>query len=402
MLKPISPLPFPFWLVNQAESVIRFALPRLGDLEEETVHRAAMTKTGLHDFGNPDYLEGLRRLLISAKTDANLHFVGRIGMHRAIVGSLANRLRLVNKRKQEPGIFEKPLQPPLIVMGMPRSGTTFLHRLLTLDPACRGVPLWEMSRPIGDRPGDEDQRRREIKKEINLRHRINRDLDRKHYIRFDTPEECFWALGLTFVSRMYWIMAPVFSYTDWYFEQPRDRKYQEYRWILQVLQAAAPEHRLALKAPAHTGALAELIRHVPEALIVQTHRDMVSVVNSLNSTFYTTHSMMAKAIDVPRMVDSNIRFLENELQRNVAARRQYADRVCDVQYQQLVADPIGTVRGIYAHYDLPWPETYTSILKEYIENNPKGKHGSHRYRSEDFGYTDGAILERFAEYDLEK
>jgi hypothetical protein len=285
-------------------------------------------------------------------------------------------------------------------MGLPRSGTTFLHRLLTLDPASRGIPLWQMARPIGDQPGDEAVRRREIMKEINLRLKISPDLDRKHYIRMDTPEECFWALGLTFVSRMYWIMAPVYSYMDWYFLQPRDRKYQEYRWLLHILQATAPTRRLALKAPAHTGALAEIIAHVPEALIVQTHRDILSVTNSLNSTFYTTHSIMAKEIDVHRMAEWNIRFLENELQRNITARQQHANQVYDVSYRQLITNPIATVQGIYSHYNLPWTEAYMTKLQKYIDDNPQGKHGVHQYHSADFGYTDSELIERFADYQI--
>ena len=107
---------------------------------------------------------------------------------------------------------------------------------------------------------------------LESRQRLAPDVDRKHYARADTPEECIWLFAVTLLSPIFWVLAPVYGYLQWYKNQDRIKSYGEYRWLLQALQDTYPTRRLALKAPAHTGALDALLKTVPEALLVQTHR----------------------------------------------------------------------------------------------------------------------------------
>ncbi len=405
MMAEVQPkLPLPFRLANGVgDRLRRWNLP-LAELTEEVVNRSAVRSTGLSDFGDPHYQEGLRRLLESLDRDAHLHFLGRLIVKGAVELNLAKRLWLAKAIKAHPEVFRQPLRPPIIVIGLPRTGTTFLHRMLAADPAHRAIPMWELMRPVPNRriasgwKASHWYRRYAAKSQMGLWPWLAGQADRKHYIRADTPEECMWLLDGAFVSLGFWVVAPVYGYLRWYNEHDRLKPYAEYRQMLQVLQAADPGLRLTLKAPAHTGSLNALLAAVPEALIVQTHRDPVTACKSFNSLLYTTHSAVSDRIDMKAMASANLRFLANEVRRNLAVRDTRPDAVLDVHYSRLTADPVGTVRGIYEHFGLSWSDAYEANLARYVSRNPKGAHGGHTYDSAAFGLTDGQIAGQFRDY----
>ncbi|HSK84914.1 MAG TPA: sulfotransferase [Rubrobacter sp.] len=367
-------------------------------LDEEALVQAAVKATGLTEFGAGYHREGLLRLLESVENDAALHLSGQLAYRETIVGSLINRLLLAEACKQRPETFRKPLKSPIIVLGLPRSGTTFLHRLLALDPAHRAVPWWELARPLPGSDEQQDRRRQVFQKKLRRLQKLTPDLDRKHYTRVDTPEECIWLLASTFFSPLFWALAPVYGYLDWYKNQDRLQAYYEYRLLLQVLQAADPTRRLVLKSSTHTGAIETLLQTIPGSLLIQTHRNPVETSASLASLFYSLHSRMTDSLDVRRMTEAILSFHEHQIARNLEARDAHPGALFDVYYDRLVADPIGTVRDIYDHYGLAWSEEFAERLNYYLQHNPRGKHGTHLYAPEDFGQTGDAIAERFAPY----
>jgi hypothetical protein len=393
-------LPLRLRVLNTIGKHLGAARLPLAALEEEALVEAAVKATGLTEFGNGYHREGLLRLLESIKNDAALHLSGQLAYREAIVGSLINRLLLTEAYKQDPETFRKPLKSPIIVLGLPRSGTTFLHRLLALDPAHRAVPWWELARPLPDPDSDEqsDRRRQVFQKKLYRHQKVAPDFDRKHYTRVDTPEECTWLLASTFISPLFWGFGPVYSYLEWFKNQDRLQAYYEYRLLLQVLQAVDPTRRLALKAPTHTGAVEALLQTVPGALLIQTHRNPAETSASLTSLFYSLHSLTTERLDVRRMTEAILSLQEHQIERNLAARYTHPGALFDVYYDRLVVDPIGTVRDIYEHYDLAWSEEFAERLNYYVQQNPRGKHGAHRYAPEDFGQTGEAISERFAAY----
>ena len=141
MLDSRSPLPLRFRLWNTAAKYSQARRLPIARLDEETLNKAAIKETGLTDFGDPSYREGLLALIESAEKDANLHFIGRMLVHGMVVNYLANRLLLAEALKRKPEVFKRALIPPIIILGLPRTGTTLLHRMLATDPAHRGVPL---------------------------------------------------------------------------------------------------------------------------------------------------------------------------------------------------------------------------------------------------------------------
>jgi hypothetical protein len=315
-----------------------------------------------------------------------------------ITNFLIQRLKLVEARKKEPGIFNQPLIPPLIVTGMARTGTTFLQNLLAVDSAHRAIPQWMLMRPFPEKntqPDEPDPRITKMEQAIKMRQPLLPGLDTKHYTRADTPEECIVALGLTFNSLFFPTILPVASYMEWYLEEAdNSKKYQEYRWLLQVYQSEESEKRLAMKAPAHMGSLRSLMKHIPEALIVQLHRDPVTCVSSVCSLIYTFHRGVSNNIDIPRMADLILRLYEIWLKRNLDFRELYPNVIYDVTYDSFVSDPFGTIQQIYSHFNLPWTDIVAHNLREHINSHPKNKHGKHRYSASDFGLSEAEIAER--------
>jgi hypothetical protein len=372
----------------------RIGLPLIS-LNEASLYRSAVRQTGMSDFGHDYFRQGLKRLLASAETDAGLHAVGRLAFRRWVIVHLANRLRLMEIRRRRPQLFSRPLKSPIIITGLPRSGTTLLHRLLAADPNHRGVPLWELIRPVPPAPGRPNRRRHIAKVEFFLRKQFSCAVDHKHFIRTHQPEECMWMLGLTFANMSFWMLAPVYGYLDWYRRQNFfEPKYREYRWLLQVLQAAAPTRRLILKAPEHMANIDVLLRTVPEALIIQTHRQAVDVVNSLNSLCASAHSSVAEHIDRHRMALANLELIAQAISDNRAARRKIPGRVYDIDYTDLTASPMDRIQMIYEHFALPWSARVAGCMARYLLQNPQNKFGRHCYRAEDYGLTDERIVGR--------
>lgn len=371
-------------------------------LDEDTLSAAAVEMSGLEDFGDPHYRLGLLRLLESAEQDANLHPIGRYTTKDIVSNYLIQRLKMVETRKREAQIFQKPLLPPLIIIGAARSGTSFLHQMLALDPAHHALPQWLLVRPFPERDWDgegPDPRIAIMERGLRMRQPLLPGFDSIHHTRANTPEECILALGLTFNSLIFYTLLPVYEYMEWYLQQEgAPQKYREYRWLLQVFQSYKPEERLTLKAPAHTGNLEPLTQAIPEALLVQTHRDLVACISSVCSLLYTFHLAVSNQLNLQRMSSLTLHAYEVSARRNLEFRAAHPGVIYDVFYDDLVSDPLETVRSIYSHFDLPWSEAYAHDLEEFIHNNKKDKHGVHRYAAADFGLREAEIAERMRFY----
>jgi len=322
--------------------------------------------------------------------------IGRKGIRGMVVTLLQNRLLYVEARRRSPERFETPLNRPLIILGLPRSGTTFLHRLLAMDPRFRSLPMWRLFRPIRSEPPEAVQRT--LEKALATRRRLTPDLDSKHVSRADSPEECIWLLNFTFVSHGLWVVAPVYRYLDWLAGQDRLRAYLEYASLLRYFQSEDPSSRLLLKAPNHSGSVPAILNAIPDACLIQLHRDPSEVVSSLNSLFYSVYSAVVDSLDVGRMARANLDLLAMEMERNLDARRRWPERFIDVHHSELVAEPLATVREIYRQLGLELADTLEARLITCLESNPRYRHGVHRHGLDDFGLSADEVKCRFRTY----
>lgn len=347
-------------------------------LDEATVMAEAMASTGLRDFGDLYFIEGLNALLASISDDIEPHLVGQIALRQAIVDGLVNRLLLAHEQQTRPWIFETALRPPIIVTGLHRSGTTHLHRLLAQDPDSHAPPYWQLIAPIV-RPGADDRRREQARRSLAVRTRLMPDLSRMHTIDADSPEECFYLTASSFESVFFWSMAPVAGYLRWYLGRDRTQKYREYRLWLQILQQQTPGRRLVLKAPEHLGALDALLSAVPEAQIVQIHRDPVTSYASYLSMARITQGLTVPYLAEARTARASLDLFASDMDRNRQARRHHPTRIHDVDYGDLTDDPIATIKTLYGAIGIPAPPRFTTALTAYSRSHPMGRHGRHRY-----------------------
>ncbi len=347
-------------------------------LDEAAVMAEAMDSTGLRDFGHPYFRQGLDVLLASIRNDIEPHLVGQIALRQAIIDALVNRLLLAHEQQERPWIFQTALRPPIIVTGLHRSGTTHLHRLLAQDPDSHAPPYWQLIAPIV-RPGAQDQRREQARRSLAVRTRLMPDLSRMHSIDADSPEECFYLTASSFESVFFWSMAPVAGYLRWYLGRDRTQKYREYRLWLQILQQQSPGQRLVLKAPEHLGALDALLSAVPEAQIVQIHRDPVTSYASYLSMARTTQGLTVPDLAEARTARASLDLFASEIDRNREARRRHPTRIHDVDYGDLTDDPIATISTLYGTIGIPVSPQFLTALTAYSRSHPMGRHGRHRY-----------------------
>jgi hypothetical protein len=397
-----APLPLRYRLFNVlGRALVAVNRPETR-LDPVYLCRQAMAQTRLTDFGDPYFREGLVTLLAAAERDARLTPIGRIALNQTVSNMLTQRLKFVAAFKEQPQLLIQPLLPPLLITGPARSGTTYLHNMLAIDAVHRALPYWLLVRPFPVGNGEDqgpDPRRQLAQESLDFWQGLFADLDTKHYMRVDLPEECIMVLALTFNSLLFGTLFPVIGYMEWYLQHMDSLpKYQEYRWLLQYFQSLEPEQRLTLKAPAHMSNLEAITHYLPEVMIVQTHRDPVVCVSSTCSLISSYHRAVAQEVNMSQFSDIVLRVFATWFRRNLAFRQAHPGVIYDVDYNELVADPLETVRGIYDHFGLPWTEAYVRALRTYIAQNPKDKHGRHRYAPEDYGLTAAKITGRLGFY----
>jgi len=396
MLEPIR-LPLTPRGINAIGGWLRNRGMPLVPLTPEALKHRARTITRLSDFGESDFEEPLRVLCRSAERDANLSMIGRLALRDHVSNALVSRLRRIDLHKTRPEIFTAPLIRPFIVLGLPRSGTTMLHRLLSLGTRARALYMWELREPING-PGPDCRRQRAIQQLKRIK-KVAPSLDAKHYIDVDEPEECVFLLDSSLRSLSFWMFSPVYSYLEWYMKQDMHAAYCVYREHLQIFQAETPDERLTLKAPAHAPHIGALQAAVPEAMVIHTIRDPEPVVASVNSLFYTFHSIVTHKLDVQRMARTNVAFMRDTMERSIAMWKEApADRFTQVRYTELLQDPIGTIEGIYHHFGLQFDAPFEQRLSHWLTNRPQHQFGRHEYSLEECGIERRWVHEQFRSY----
>lgn len=376
----------------------------LGTFRTENLLDAARRKAALDDFGNPPPGEPLRRLTESMEAEARLNPMGRLATRHDLIRLLVNRLRMEEDRKRNPGIVEEEIRRPIVITGLPRTGTTLLHSLLALDPACR-VPLtWETVYPS---PPPEaatyrtDRRIGLVNGQIRWFHRLVKGFNRIHPVDARLPEECLVITSHSFLSYQFETTHRLPSYLEWLEGQDLRPAYEVHRRFLQHLQWRCPGERWVLKAPAHMFDFEALFAVYPDACVVMTHRDPIAMTASNASLTATLRSAFSDEIDPFEVGPECSRRWAEAIRRALRSRDRGcapAERFLDLYYDDLVANPIGAVRKVYAHFDLPFPEGLEEKIGKFHQQNPKDRFGTHRYSLEQFGMTREEEMRRYAAY----
>ena len=364
----------------------------------------ARQATGLDDFGDPWIFQNLDHLIPALNTEAQLTEAGvgaAIGM---IVTALVNRLRHVDLLKRHPEILDEKVEVAAVVVGLPRTGSTMLHRMLAAGPGMTGVKWFECQNyaPFpGEGHGETHERREAARQLLDYMMAHAPDLMSIHPMSLDQPDEELIILGLLFSSTMIEGMYHVPGYSRWLTEHSRTRCYPDLKEILQSLQWQDPGRKgtkWVLKTPGHLLALDAMAETFPDAKIVMTHRDPVSTVPSYASMEYTLYAMSSS---VDR--ESVGRFWEGRLAELLtmfmAARRNVgADRFIDVLYTELTRDPIAVGKRVLVETGMAVTPEVVSGMEEWVEANRREDRAPHRYTLEDFGLDRARIERDFADY----
>jgi len=385
----------------------RFALDdgrALVRLDRDALLKKSRRLTGLEDFGDPAFLEPLEILLRSFERDANLNLLGRITVHCEIVRVLTNRLCLERDRRLNPGIAAESIVKPMFITGLPRSGTTFLHALLSQDPACRAPQVWEVMHPS---PPPEtasyksDPRIGKTRRELSWIDVLMPDFEKCHTIDAVLPQECIAITDHSFLSYVFESMYYVTSYRNWHDKQDKRPAYQCHRRFLQHLQWRCPGDHWVLKAPSHMMALDALLDVYPDAQVVMTHRDPLKVLPSCASFARVLRSPFTGPIDLGVLGAEVSRRWADSSRFAISVREERPEKAgqfFDVNYGDITRDPMGVVRGIYRHFDRELTTQAVAAMEYFIAHDPKEKAGVHRYSLEQFGLDPATERRNFQAY----
>jgi hypothetical protein len=372
------------------------------ELLPDAVVAEACEKTGLDNFGPPDFRDGLAVLCESIDDEARLNELGEVAVRETVVNSLANRLRVFDWIRRHPEVALERIEAPIVVIGMFRAGTTFLSQLLDQDPHNRALLRWEAGdsapppSPANFRFGprvDAARLSNDMLEELNPR------MKAIHHEDAAGATECIAVMSQDFKSLSWEAVTNVPSYSRWLLATDNRSAYEYHRSTLQVLQSGGVRGQWTLKSPHHAIALDALTAVYPDARLVLLHRDPIvlcasvcSLIITLSGTFTDTDHTAYVAEHWPAMLEESVKRIEEFR----AAHPEHP--IIDVQYADLVADPLRTVEDLYVACGEELDPGARDGIAAYVNAHPKTEFGTHGYDLAEFGLDAGELAERFAGY----
>jgi hypothetical protein len=373
-------------------------------LDPEAALAAAEAATGLSDFGDDVFREGLERLVRGLEDEAKLTLLGRLLARTEIARILEERLHVEAHVREHPEIEREVVSAPLIVTGLARTGTSFLLELLWRDPHNR-VPLtWEMMYPVDSSraPGvDPAAAISRAQREIDVGESALPALKTMHEQGAELPSECIYLFAHELATDMFTGYFQIPSYTMWLAMHDQAPYYAAHRRLLQLLQWRKPARRFVLKAPSHMSHLRELFAAYPDARVVITHRDPLRVLGSLANLMASLRWIRSDSVDYGALVGMMAfghAFQAERVMKERDSGALPADQILDVRYCDLVADPVGTVRRIGEWSGAPVGADAEFAIQRWIDARPKDRHGAHEYSFAHTGLDLATERARHAEY----
>ena len=360
-------------------------------LDEKQAIEAAIEATGLDDFGDDGFREGLGVFVRALEEEAQLTLVGRLLARAEIARILESRLCTEKIFRDHPEIEEEEVVAPLFVTGLARSGTSLLHELLWRDPGNRVPITWEMMYPAAAIANSEEDIALTIERaenEVRMQDHILPAMRTMHELSAELPNECIYIFAHEFACDMFTGFFQIPSYTTWKSGCDPAPWYAYHRRFLQLLAWQRPRRRWVLKAPSHMNQLGCLFDTYPDAHVIITHRDPLRVLGSLANLMASLQWMRSDHVQYEAVVEA-MAFGHAYLPERVMEQRDKgtlpADQIIDVSYQDLMADPIETVRRIYEHCGAPLSSEAEKLIDAWMKKRPKHRHGVHEYSFADTG-----------------
>jgi hypothetical protein len=381
--------------------IIDHAAQRLCFLEVEGLCARARKRAGLLDFGDPQVEEPLSILLECLEREAGLHPLGRFLMREHLLGLLKTRLRLNQAWRNDSDIA--PIQRPVFITGMPRSGSTFLHELLSEDQASRSPKVWEVMFPFPAPDAGRTNRDARVRRAAACLwwfRRLAPQADAVYPLRAEMPHEFVAIHSYTFISEEFVSTSRIPSYERFLRSTGLEVAYVWQKRFLQHLQSRRPTKQWILKSPDHLCSLEELFSVFPDAIILHTHRNPLEVLKSSIQLTKTLRGLFGRANDTNELRDHEARALAERTERSIRFRDMHpelADRFLDIGYSELVSDPMAVVRRIYRHLDRPLAGDAIQRMTRLVSNHSRYRR-RHNPTLAELGFDAAAEIRRFETY----
>jgi hypothetical protein len=372
-------------------------------LTEESLLNEAKKQAGLNDFGDMWFLEPMGKLLDSIHNEAKLSPAGVAGQGARIVHGLVSRLRLQDALKRNPEILDEKVTVAGTIVGLPRTGSTMFHRMLSNAPGINSIKWFETQfyAPFaGEERGNPVERRAQAMKVMEGY--VAAGMMSIHPFAIDAPDEEIIIMDQFFVGTMPESAMYVPSYAEWLGVFDHTKAYEDLKTILKFFQwqdVARQGKRWVLKTPGHLPTLDTLFKVFPETTVITTHRDPLSTVPSYCSM---TNSLVHMNSDQVDDVEFG-RFTEKRwagfLERYEAARQRIgAHRFVDIKYEDLVKAPLDQARPVLAKLGVEMTPEVEDGMKEWLQENARDKRAAHHYTLEQFGLSEPELEKDFKSY----
>ena len=401
MTEPPPALRLPFSLAIANGIADRWPA-QLVPIDVDRAMRTAERVTGLCDYGDDEGFWQRLHATVESVKEIDWNLIGRFGVRMSLRWHLINRLNLVELLKRRPELRQIEVAAPIVIVGLFRTGTTFLHNIMAADPNTRAGATWEVAYPVGrahDSLGDEKWRRRRTTMPLITNRIIVPNQDVVHHVTIDAFEEDFFLLENDMA-----MMKFVVGFGDWQYawrmlEWDMEEPYRWHRLQLLILSAQRSARRWVLKCPWHLWNLDALLEVYPDARIVHIHRQVDKAIGSQCSLSSRICCRMQQSVNLHDLGRFWADYSLAGLERGLAARdRLPASQVYDVHLDALRAEPSTMLRNIYEHFDLPFDSALLQRFEETAAEEPTFQHGVHDYSLEDFGLQAEAIRRQFASY----
>jgi hypothetical protein len=377
--------------------------PSDAELAPRALMAAAAAQVGHDAWGDQSFLAPLELLTGAALASGRLTGTGRRVLRSALLRHLRNRLHLQEFLGRHPPAARAPLHQPIVITGLPRTGTTVLHNLLALDRRNRFLRLWEALHPIppeAAREPDEAELVRQAETWLERFYAIAPAMREIHPLSPSGPEECDALLQNAFASQHFDDMFDAEGYSRWFYAERLEVEYDYYALQLRVLAAHGPEHeRWVLKSPGHLAHLDELLRALPAARIVHCHRDPAQSVPSYADLILNVRRPNVECLTKESAGRQALERSAASAARALAAREQIdPERLLDVSFPDLVRDPLATVARLYEWIGVSLPPELEASMRRWLKHSTRHRYGQHRLDPSHFDLPPARARAPFAAY----
>ncbi|OMC22822.1 hypothetical protein A5736_09615 [Mycobacterium sp. SP-6446] len=371
-------------------------------LDADALHAQASSDTGLDDFGRDDYRERLDVYLGALRDIDGLHGAGVVNFYGQLLQLLKNRLLLTDLVGRHPEIDDIELRAPVVIAGLPRTGTTHLHNLLAAPPTFRTMPYWESVEPfpLPQEAGlDPDPRRARMDVAISVLNTVMPHFALMHEMTTDHVHEEIQLLANDFSTMLFETLGDVPRWRDYYQAHDQTPHYEYLARQLKAMQFLRGGRRWLLKSPQHLEQVPVLNRVFPDSIVVFTHRDPVPVALSMIAMITYSARMHRSPVPVQRIASFWIDRLEDMLGALVRDRDTIGpDRSIDIRFDHFMADELGVAERVYALAGEPFTEEVRAAIGDYLSGHQRGRLGNVETSCEMFGLTQDDLRARFAPY----